>query len=206
MPEGSANEAPAVGGVVPAKRMAKIKTNPVLEEIRGKIGDLVFKRFNHEIIVTKSPTQSGEPTETQLEQRERFRLATVYGKSVMADAATKTVYETKAKAKGQPVFALTVADFFHAPAVDEIDLSTYSGKTGEVIHIRASDDFEVAGVRVLIRDANGAALEQGLATAGNNGVWNYTATTTVPTGQSVAIEVTASDRPGNRTTKTKSQN
>jgi hypothetical protein len=35
-----------------------------------------------------------------------------------------------------------VADFFNALAVDEIVLSGYTGKTGETIKIRASDDFE----------------------------------------------------------------
>jgi hypothetical protein len=121
----------------------------------------------------------------------------------MADTAAKTVYETKAK--GTQVFALAVADFFNAPAVDEIDLSQYTGKAGETIHIRASDDFEVRGVSVVIHDANGAVLEQGGAVAGGDGAWTYTATTAVPTGQSVAIEVTATDRPGNKTTKTQTK-
>ena len=42
---------------------------------------------------------------------------------VMADAETKAVYEEAARAKGRPVFSLTVADFFHAPSVDEVDVS-----------------------------------------------------------------------------------
>jgi hypothetical protein len=29
------------------------------------------------------------------------------------------------------VFALAIADFFHAPVLDEIDLSQYTGKTGK---------------------------------------------------------------------------
>jgi hypothetical protein len=136
--------------------------------------------------------------------REDFRLATVYGKAVMADPATKAEYTAKAKAKGTPVFALAVADFFHAPAVDEIDLSHYTGQPGETIHIRASDDFEVAGVSVAIHNASGTVLEQGAAVAGADG-WNYTATTSLPTGQTVSIDVTATDRPGNKTTKTQTK-
>jgi hypothetical protein len=99
-----------------------------------------------------------------------------------------------------PVFALTVADFLNAPAVDEIDLSAYTGKAGETIRITASDDFGVAGVAVAIHDTYGAVLEQGAATA-TDGVWNYVTTTSLPAGHQVSIDVTATDRPGHRTTK-----
>ena len=75
------------------------------------------------------------------------------------------------------------------------------GQPGETIRIRASDDFQVAGVGVRILDAAGTTLEQGPATATGDGAWTYTATTNLPDGQQVVIEVTATDRPGHNTTK-----
>jgi len=42
---------------------------------------------------------------------ERIRQAVLYGRLVMADPATKAVYEDAAKARGKPLFSLTVADF-----------------------------------------------------------------------------------------------
>jgi hypothetical protein len=89
--------------------------------------------------------------------------------------------------------------------VDEINLSTYTGKPGEAIKIRASDDFEVVGVGVRILDANGVVLEQAPAAQGSAGAWTYTATTTLPDGQQVLIEVTAADRPGHKTVKTQAR-
>jgi len=47
---------------------------------------------------------------------------------VLADPVTKAIYEAEAKAKGQPVFSLTIADFFNAPSVDEVDPSIDSGQ------------------------------------------------------------------------------
>jgi hypothetical protein len=89
------------------------------------VGDLVFKRYGEKVIISrKSDLERREPTTAQ---REQFRQAAFYGKMVMADAATKAIYEEAAKAKGQPVFSLTVADFFTAPSVDEVDLSGYAG-------------------------------------------------------------------------------
>ncbi len=33
--------------------MAKVKTNPIIEQLRGKIGDLVFKRYGDEVVVAR---------------------------------------------------------------------------------------------------------------------------------------------------------
>ena len=118
----------------------------------------------------------------------------------LADPATKTLYEKAAKAKGQPVFSLTVADFFNAPSVDEVDLSGYGGAAGDKIVIKASDDFEVLGVNVALTNGDGSPLESGAAieTPVKSGRWVYTATSAVTTGTTVRIAVIASDRPGGK--------
>ena len=150
--------------------MAKVKLNPFLEGIHGKVGELVFKRYADEVIVARAPdTGNAPPTEAQAAQRERFQLA--------------------------------VGDFLHAPAVDEIDLSAYTGQAGQKIGIRAHDDFALTGVAVVIRQADGAVLEQGPATLGSDSLWAYTTTAALPAGETVMIEVTATDRPGHKTTK-----
>src|SRR5947207_1201196 len=124
--------------------MASVKLNPVLEGVHGKIGDLVFKQVQGKTVVARKPDHVTQPnTPAQVAVKERFRLAAFYGKTAMADPAAKALYVDKAKHKGVPVFALAVADFIHAPAVDEVDLSAYAGQTGDLIRIRASDDFEV---------------------------------------------------------------
>ena len=181
--------------------MAKVKLNPVLEQIRGKVGDLVFKRYGDEVIISQKPDLSdAAPTEAQQAARDRFRQAALYGKLVLADPGTKTLYEKAAKAKGQPVFSLTVADFFNAPSVDEVDLSGYGGAVGDQIVIQASDDFEVLGVNVALTDGAGSPLESGAAleTPADSGRWVYSATSAVATGTTVRIAITASDRPGGK--------
>jgi len=183
--------------------MAKVKLNPILEQVRGQVGDLVFRRYADEVVIGRKPDLEGrEPTPAQAAQRERFRQAALYGKLVMADPAAKAIYEEAAKAKGQPVFSLTVADFFNAPSVDEVDLSGYSGQVGDSIVILASDDFDVTGVRVAVTNAAGQAIEEGAATETppNSGRWVYAATAAVPTGTTVRLAVTASDRPGGKGT------
>lgn len=179
--------------------MAKVKLNPILEQISGKIGDLVFRRYGDETIISQNPDRSGiVPSAAQLAARERFREAALYGKIVMADPETKALYTDAAKTKGQPVFSLTVADFFNAPAVNEVDLSAYSGAIGDEIIIIARDDFEVLDVAVNLSESDGSLIENGAAveTPADSGRWIYTTTASVATGTTVRIAVTASDRPG----------
>ena len=158
--------------------MAKVKRSSALTKASGKMGNVVFRRYHDEVVMSPRPDFSGHtPTPGQAAQRQRFKLAALYGKAVLADPEKKALYEARAKAGGIPVFALSIADFLHAPAVEEmeaIDLSGYTGKAGETIRITANDDFEVAGVAVGITAAD---------------------------GQQVTIEVTATDRPGHKTTK-----
>jgi hypothetical protein len=95
--------------------MAKVKLNPVLVQFRGKIGDLVFKHYGDEVVVSRNPDRSGlRVSEAQLAQQERFREATLYGKMVMADPEAKAKYDAVAQSMGMPVFALTIADYFNA--------------------------------------------------------------------------------------------
>ena len=179
--------------------MAKVKLNPILEQIRGQVGDLVFKRYGDEVVITRKPDMSNiVPSPAQLAHRERFRQATVYGKLVLADPDAKAFYEQAADAKGTPVLALTVADFFNAPSVDEIDLSSYHGQAGDPISVLAHDDFQVQQVQVEMSNGAGNTLESGLAvqTPPASGRWLYTASSEVAPGETVRIAVTAVDRPG----------
>lgn len=179
--------------------MAKVKLNPILEQLQGKVGDLVFKRYGDEVIISRKPDLSGhEFSEAQIAAQERFRQAALYGKMVMADPETKAVYEKEAEMTGKPVFSLTVADFFNAPTIDEVDLAAYGGAIGDEIIIRASDDFEVVSVQVAITDTDSNLIESGQAveTPANSGRWVYQATSEVAAGNSIRIAVRASDRPG----------
>lgn len=177
--------------------MANVKLNPILERIRGQVGDLVFRRFQGRTILSRKPDLAGVvPSEAQLAHKERFRQAALYGKVVMADAAQKSLYVEAAKERGKPVFSLTVADYLNPPVVTGVDLSGYAGVVGDAITIAAVDDFEVSGVQVQLSDGDGSELEAGSALRGQDGFWVYTATTAVAPGTTVRVVVTAIDRPG----------
>jgi hypothetical protein len=180
--------------------MTKARLHPTLLELRGAMGDMVFRNRNGKVFVSiKSNGSNSEPTAAQTAHRERFRQAVAYSKFAMADNATREVYEYAAQQQGKPAFSLGVADFLNAPSIDEVDASGYKGQAGGSINIITSDDFGVVNVNVLLADADlGTLIESGQAIEYpvGTGHWSYTATTQAPAGITVSIEVKATDRPG----------
>lgn len=179
--------------------MAKAKLNPVLEQVRGALGDVVFKRYGDRIILSRKPDLSyHKATAAQRMVRSRFGEAIAYGKRALQDPEAREAYQRAARRKRHPVFSVIQADYFRAPVVEGIDLLSYTGRVGDAIAIDARDDFEVREVRVAITMTNeeGTLLEEGLAIAGGGSTWTYSATASVAAGTEVRVTAIAKDRPG----------
>ena len=188
--------------------MASVKLNPAFDEIRGRFGNLVFKKLRDREYMARMPDLSGQVvTDAQKVVREKFRRASWYGKTVMADDQTRKLYEEVAKSRKQPLMSLIMQDFLRDPRIDEVDLSAYSGQSGEKIYVRASDDFKVAAVHVAIARESGEPIESGAAvtTDGDPGRWLYTTTASAPPGTPVKIQVSVTDRPGHTVTQTETK-
>jgi len=184
--------------------MAESNKNLATEGLRGQIGNFVFRcrRADGKTFVSNHPgEQEGEPTDAQQSVREKFQQATVYGRSVMDDPQLKAEYkaEYKAAAKpGQSAYNVAVADFFRAPDIEEIDLSSYTGQDGDMIRIKATDDFSVQQVSVRIEKADGTLVEEGEAVLSQNGLsWVYTSTAVNESVSGDKITVSVTDRPQN---------
>ena len=180
----------------------KVKLNPMFEQVSGQLGDLVFRELRGETIASRKPTSNAEPSADQLAHRELFKQAAAYGKSVMADSSLRALYETAAKSKNIPVFALTVADFFNEPTIESVDMTGYTGKIGDLIRIATSDDFGVVKVQINILNVDGVKVETGQAveTAPGSGRWVYTAVSSFAVDSELTVQIVATDRPGGSAT------
>jgi len=182
--------------------MASTTFNGFLDRIKGRFGNIVFKKRNGVTFISRPPAPSTvPPSDAQLAARDRFRLAAAYAKSVLADPVLRPLYEQLARGRQRPVFSVAIGDYFKSPMVDAIDATSYHGHVGDPIKVGASDDIEVVSVGIVIRDAADAILEQGPATL-VDGQWAYAATAAVASGQTVKIEATAKGHPGNPGVKT----
>ena len=180
--------------------MARVELNPALAIFRGEVGNLIFKmRWGRMYVSRKPDAKTRILSPAQKAAQVRFRQATVYAKQVMSDLERKTPYDLAAHERKTLTQNVIIADFLTAPSVDLIDARGYEGRPGGTIRIRASDDFEVAGVRVSISDGDGRTIEQGAATLSSMkcGLWVYAATESVPAGTRVRVQATATDGPGN---------
>lgn len=181
--------------------MAKSVNNVITHGLSGKVGDIiVFSQRNGKTIVSKVPKKSTKgPSEKQQAHLRKFQQAIIYAKGAVADATTKEAYAAAAK-KGETAYNVAVADLLHAPDIESIDLSKYSGKVGDTIEIEATDDFEVVEVTVAIYNGDGSLVEKGNAALDANGQnWIYTATANNASLVGDKIVVQASDIPGNTT-------
>ena len=75
----------------------------------------------------------------------------------------------------------------------------FHGVTGDVIRVRASDDFRVVSVELSIHSIEDrTVLESGCGILDpERGVWLYETSRDYAAGTSVGVDVTAADRPGN---------
>jgi len=175
----------------------------MFEELHGKFGDVVFREWFGKTLMTRPPDMRGiVPTARQLNQRQRFRLATVYSRMAFADQATRSLYAEAAAERRKPILSVMIADFLHAPSIDELDISAYEGRIGNPICVRARDDFLVQTVQIKIMDTDGQLLESGFAEieAGAER-WKYVGQTNISAAGNIRIQALVTDCPGNVTDK-----
>lgn len=177
--------------------MAKSQNNVLTHGLSGKIGNLlVFRQRGGKTIVSSIPKKSTKVTEAQKQQRKKFQSAVLYGQS----PENRELYEEKAAKKGRTSFHVAIADFLNAPDIEHIDVSNYTGKPGETIRIRVTDDFAVKSVTVSITNADGSLVEEGAARPDAAGYeWTFTATQNNDNLEGDKIEIFVSDIPGNIT-------
>jgi hypothetical protein len=183
--------------------MAKSKNNIVTHGLSGKLGELlVFRQVRGETIVSQMPATSTKVSAKQETARKNFQQATLYGSNAIKDPVTSELYSAVAKKKGLSAYNVAVADFFHAPDIETVDVSQYAGVAGDEIRIIASDDFAVKSVRVNISNHDGSWSEEGEATQSVGNLWIYVATQNIDTLEGSKIVISASDLPGNVTSET----
>lgn len=180
----------------------KVVDNDIVMGSSGKIGKmLVFRQVAGKTIIAKRGIRTAPYSGVQEEAQELFREGVFYAKAVSDDPVRKQWYEAVAK-PGQTAYNLALADFCKAPVIKKVTLAEYIGQIGDPILIRAIDNFRVETVSVNILDANGESVETGQATLQENGLdWLYTATVDNPILPGTIISVTATDLPGNKTTR-----
>jgi hypothetical protein len=139
-------------------------------EITGTVGDVTITTWKGiKVAKRKRGPSTVPPSQAQIQQRNRFLLASTYAKEVGADRQKRALYE--ALAKGQPTTwrALAIQDYLTPPIIVRVDVDQYTGKAGERIDVFVQD-ATCQRVKVTVLDptqgganALGAVVEEGEA-------------------------------------------
>lgn len=93
--------------------MAKVKLNPALQQIRGRLAGFVYRIRYGEQTISKSPDMSKVKwSAAQVEHRRRFKLAVAYAHLAMDNEQVRMQYTAEAAEKGKRPFDLAVSDYF----------------------------------------------------------------------------------------------
>ena len=181
--------------------MAQYKgLNPIVRNLRGRIGGiLVFREMNGHTVVSARPEGRKNITGRQKEQVDRFTGAALYAKAQMNDAFARAEYEKGKTPNKNTAYRVALTDYLNPPVIHSVKVRDYKGHAGEIIQIRATDDFMVTLVNVEVISGTGDVVEKGVATQDRRQPdrWRYRTTTSNPAATGTVIRVCAYDRPGN---------
>lgn len=160
----------------------------------GMLGNnIVYRQRNGETIVANRPKKRKGLSAKQQLTVDRFRTATIYAKRCMKRTEYKALYARGIDDKKLSAYAVALSDHLNPPTIQEIDVKDYHGRAGEIIRVRATDDFKVVSVKVRITDAGNNLIEEGDAQArGKRGLWRMI--TTVGNTNATGLTITATAR------------
>ncbi len=166
--------------------MAKVNLSKYLKNLRGKVGDFVFRLMpDGSTVVSILPKKKRRSSPAQ----KTYRHDTFPDRVQWAKMAQHHYPIYKELAAGLPMitaFNLALKDISHPPVIYRI-----LREDGRIL-VNAWDEILVAGVRVMVHDEQGKLLEAGDASQFQKDWWEYT--------PKAAGKVSASawDLPGNK--------
>ncbi|MEO5980003.1 MAG: hypothetical protein ABIS36_23250 [Chryseolinea sp.] len=184
--------------------MSKIENNPLFKGVSGKLGDvIVIRQSQRGIVMANKPRKAKTVTESQLARRSTFQDASHYALRQLAKPEARALYESRVNIYKNSAYLVAISDYLSLPKVQLIDTESYTGAVGQSINVKATDDFQVTTVSVVIKSASGVELERGQATLSIDlrDQWVYTTTAVNATLVGSTVTASATDLAGNTTSK-----
>jgi hypothetical protein len=133
--------------------MAKVKKNPIVRGISGKIGNLVFRQMpNGETYVSGTPNfDKRKFSKGQKDHQSRFKLAVAYAREA---SKSQPIYAKLAEGTVMSAYNFALSDWFNPPVIHTVE--RVDGK----VRVQASDNVMVVKVVVTVVDEEGKVLEK----------------------------------------------
>lgn len=142
------------------KIMARATLAPLFQHFRGKLGNLVFRKYGKTTVVYEypEPSRKHESTARQKLNQGKFKEAIGYARQAMRDPILKMAYRLKAQELNSGnAYNAAMRDFLNKPLINGIEVQ------GKKLFVDATDDFRVDRVVVQLMNASGVVVEEGEA-------------------------------------------
>jgi len=142
--------------------MAKAQTNPVIQNLIGKLKRaFMFRRLrDRRCVLCRKPDFSRRAySDEQLNHQHRFKAAAIYAK---AAAKIQPIYTEIARGTLKNALNVALSDWFHPPEILACDFENWRGQAGDIVRIQAVDDVLVVSMQAVFRDDGAAELLVGV--------------------------------------------
>src|SRR6187551_2812823 len=114
-----------------------VATGIINRNLRGAVGDLIFRNYNGKTVVSVRPVYKNETnTPARKQARGRFRDATDFATNAMESVKLKLYYTQKAKQLHLPnAYTAAITDYLRKAGVKALTRSSFSPKKGTVVNI-----------------------------------------------------------------------
>lgn len=93
--------------------MAKTSFNPILEGLRGKMGNVVFRQLYGKTVVSRVPDFSRRKlSAAQKAHLRQFKAAALQAQAALKDPKRRAAYQAKARRQKRPLIAVAISDCY----------------------------------------------------------------------------------------------
>jgi hypothetical protein len=179
--------------------MKRPRKNKRIKGIVSEDGKSIMLKASLSDLIPEKPPPQKKPTPLQQGNLDRFSFASHFAAEQMENPASKAEYAARITTNKHTAYLVALADYLNPPKIIYIKADKYSGKIGDVILVKAIDDFKVVEVKVEIL-VDGKLIEYGKALPypRKPKLWRYFATVENPNLPATIIRAKALDKPGNR--------
>ncbi|MBT1704357.1 hypothetical protein [Chryseosolibacter indicus] len=157
--------------------MAQVRENDLTEGLSGRFGSkFIFKQLRGKTIVARRAKPITKESALQRNNRDRFRKATAYAKSMMLIAERKAYYWDMAKELKLPnAYTAAIGDYMRRPVIEEVEVTAKNSALQ--LNIKATKkDFRLRVMKVIALGSDGVVVEEA-ETATDFECWRYGFTT-----------------------------
>ena len=155
--------------------MTKVLFHGSIEGFQGKMGDLIFRRLpDGTTVVTQAPPKKNKRQKKRAKEKrssaqkahnERFSNSSDYASWASRE---KSIYAELAAADPmRNAYNFAISDWFKPPVIHRVE------RRKGYIRVEATDNIQVARVRVTIQDGEGKVIEKGEAVRSRGHWWKF---------------------------------